>query len=138
KRMMPTISAAQRWVMISVSRTPDFGAGMRDKLHHPGRLRSQHQSTRDILPAHPKPHRRMIRRIAIALLLASSAAAQTAQTAPTSVLKWRNIGPHRGGRVRAMAGVPQQPYTFYFAQVNGGVFKTDDAGRTWTPIFDSQ
>ncbi len=53
-------------------------------------------------------------------------------------LHWRNIGPFRGGRTRVIAGVPSQPNVFYMAQVNGGVLKTNDYGRTWTPIFDDQ
>src|SRR4249920_2533587 len=53
-------------------------------------------------------------------------------------LRWRNIGPFRGGRVNGVSGVPGQPNTFYFGSVGGGVWKTTNAGRTWLPIFDSQ
>src|SRR5258708_19929610 len=53
-------------------------------------------------------------------------------------LKWRLIGPFRGGRVVAVAGVPGDSTTFYFGGVNGGVWKTTDAGTVWTPIFDNQ
>ncbi len=53
-------------------------------------------------------------------------------------MRWRSIGPHRASRTVAAAGHRSQPYTFYMAQVNGGVWKTTDAGRTWTPIFDDQ
>ena len=53
-------------------------------------------------------------------------------------LRYRLIGPFRGGRVLAVAGVPGEPSHFYFGSVNGGVWETNDAARTWQPIFDSQ
>jgi photosystem II stability/assembly factor-like uncharacterized protein len=53
-------------------------------------------------------------------------------------MEWRNIGPHRASRTKALDGVPSQPHTFYIGVVNGGVWKTTDAGRIWTPIFDQQ
>ena len=53
-------------------------------------------------------------------------------------MHWRSIGPFRGGRTRAITGVPSQPNVFYMAQNNGGVWKTTDAGRVWFPIFDDQ
>jgi photosystem II stability/assembly factor-like uncharacterized protein len=64
----------------------------------------------------------------------------SAASAPdfSQMLRWRNIGPYRGGRTRAISGVPLQPNVFYMAQVNGGVFRTNDYGRTWQPIFDEQ
>ena len=55
-----------------------------------------------------------------------------------SGLRWRMIGPFRGGRVAAATGVPGRPNEFYFGAVNGGVWKTIDGGRVWFPIFDGQ
>jgi photosystem II stability/assembly factor-like uncharacterized protein len=53
-------------------------------------------------------------------------------------LHWRSIGPRRGGRALAVTGVRGQPEVFYFGSVDGGVWRTNDAGRTWNSIFDSQ
>jgi photosystem II stability/assembly factor-like uncharacterized protein len=55
-----------------------------------------------------------------------------------SGLRWRNIGPFRAGRVNAVTGVIGQPSVYYFGSVGGGVWKTINSGRTWTPIFDSE
>src|SRR5436309_12491401 len=53
-------------------------------------------------------------------------------------LKWRSIGPFRGGRVAAVTGVESQPNTFYFGAVGGGVWKTTNAGANWEPITDGK
>ncbi len=62
------------------------------------------------------------------------------QLAPSlfSGMRWRMIGPFRGGRALTATGVPGQPSVFYFGAVGGGVWKTTNAGRTWTPIFDAE
>jgi photosystem II stability/assembly factor-like uncharacterized protein len=77
--------------------------------------------------------------VGISVLL--SVGSTTAQQVPENTyqdLHWRMIGPFRGGRTRAATGVPNQPNVFYIGQVNGGVWKSDDSGRTWNPIFDHE
>ncbi|HEV7509630.1 MAG TPA: hypothetical protein VGS07_32450 [Thermoanaerobaculia bacterium] len=84
------------------------------------------------------------RLFAVFLLLAASSAfppeSAGAQVDPSLFqdLHWRLIGPFRGGRVLTVSGVPGEPEHFYFGSVNGGVWETRDAGRTWQPIFDGQ
>src|ERR1700683_2773026 len=53
-------------------------------------------------------------------------------------LKYRNIGPFRGGRAVAVAGVTSQPATYYFGATGGGIGKTTDSGATWVPVSDGQ
>jgi photosystem II stability/assembly factor-like uncharacterized protein len=61
-----------------------------------------------------------------------------ADTARLQGLRWRNVGPFRGGRAVAVAGHPGQPLTFYMGATGGGVWKTDDAGTTWRNVTDGQ
>ena len=63
---------------------------------------------------------------------------QNVDTKALTEMRWRNVGPFRGGRTRALSGVPSQPNVFYIGVVNGGVWKSTDYGRTWQAIFDDQ
>ncbi|HEY6293256.1 MAG TPA: hypothetical protein VI455_17025, partial [Terriglobia bacterium] len=78
--------------------------------------------------------------LAAAMLCGFGADQASPQIDPSlySALKWRLIGPFRGGRAIAAAGVPGDPDTYYFGAVAGGVWKTTNGGITWQPIFDGQ
>src|SRR6185437_5574954 len=69
--------------------------------------------------------------------IALSISAQQFDSSLYSGLRWRMIGPFRAGRVNAVSGVVGQPDTYYFGSVGGGVWKSLNSGRTWTPVFDS-
>ncbi len=73
-----------------------------------------------------------------ALAIALPAAAQTVSPQLFSDMEWRLIGPFRGGRGVAVSGAAGDGATFYFGAVDGGVWKTTDAGTVWTPVFDQQ
>ena len=73
------------------------------------------------------------------LMTLTSASNSNAQTGDLATgMSWRQIGPPRAGRARALAGVPSQPNVFYIGFDNGGVWRSTDYGSTWVPLFDSQ
>jgi photosystem II stability/assembly factor-like uncharacterized protein len=93
---------------------------------------------KNFLAAFARP--RLLSMLVLSFIVTAGTAVTAQQFSPDlfKSLHWRNIGPFRGGRTRAVAGVPSQPNVFYIAQVNGGVWKTDDYGSSWIPIFDDQ
>jgi photosystem II stability/assembly factor-like uncharacterized protein len=87
------------------------------------------------------PIRRFVLIVCGLLLVAPVAASVGAQQFSPNLyqeMRWRMIGPFRGGRTVGATGVPGQPNVFYIGVNNGGVWKTNDYGRTWWPIFDDQ
>ena len=80
----------------------------------------------------------MFKRLVYALLTALIAVAATVDRLDLSALKWRNIGPNRGGRSQAAAGSTQRPLEYYFGATGGGLWKTTNSGTTWSPVTDGQ
>ncbi len=76
----------------------------------------------------------------LALIFLTSLVVSAQPLSPTlwQSLNWRSIGPFRGGRTVGATGVRSQPNVFYIGVNNGGVWKTNDYGRTWKPLFDKQ
>ena len=85
-------------------------------------------------------NRRRIRAAAWALVFGAAAAAWAAPVDPAAYqdLRWRLVGPFRGGWATCAEGIPDAPATYYFGAAAGGVWKTEDAGATWVPIFDRE
>ena len=82
--------------------------------------------------------RRVLLFVCSTLAAAAWTAAQPFDPGLLAGMRWRLVGPFRGGRVLAVTGVPGAPERFYFGAVGGGVWRTDNAGRTWEPVFDDQ
>jgi len=80
----------------------------------------------------------MLKRIGYALLTAGMTVAATVDRVDLSALKWRNIGPNRGGRSQAAAGSARRPLEYYFGATGGGLWKTTNGGTTWFPVTDGQ
>ncbi|MDH5235367.1 MAG: hypothetical protein OEW77_10445, partial [Gemmatimonadota bacterium] len=97
-------------------------------------------------PARPSLAARALASFGALALFAPCAAAQrpaptvaaTVPAAAFSQLRWRMVGPARGGRVTTVTGVDQEPFTFYFGSTGGGVWKTTDAGANWSNVSDGQ
>ena len=79
---------------------------------------------------------RTLKLLTLLLLLTTTLAAAPFDLSQFKALKWREVGPYRGGRSAAVTGVPSQPNTYYFGSVGGGVWKTTDGGETWNAVSD--
>jgi photosystem II stability/assembly factor-like uncharacterized protein len=74
----------------------------------------------------------------LTLMVTTSALAQEISPSLLQAMQWRLIGPHRGGRITSVSGVPSQPSVYYIGTPGGGAWKTENAGQVWKPIFDQE
>ena len=79
----------------------------------------------------------LMRRVSLLLGLALTTSS-FAQDFDLTALKWRNIGPNRGGRSQTVAGSTHRPFEYYFGATGGGLWKTSDGGTAWVPVTDGQ
>jgi photosystem II stability/assembly factor-like uncharacterized protein len=100
-------------------------------IHLPHRIRPFDEATM-LRP------RRILFGVCLTAAAIAPAAAQTIDPSLYGGMRWRLAGPFRGGRTITATGVAGEPDRFYFGAVGGGVWRSDNAGRTWTPIFDAQ
>src|SRR5271166_3892888 len=84
-----------------------------------------------------KPSIQPAKALLLAIIALASAGARENDLPLVQVLKWRSIGPYRGGRVTAVAGVLRQPLVYYMGATGGGVWKTENAGVSWRPVSDA-
>ncbi|MEO8382248.1 MAG: glycosyl hydrolase [Acidobacteriota bacterium] len=77
-----------------------------------------------------------MRRVLVLTLLVTAQLTAAPDLKTFKAMKWREVGPYRGGRSAAVEGVPSQPNTYYFGSVGGGVWKTTDGGGSWKPVSD--
>jgi len=87
---------------------------------------------------HALPCQKQMRRLTFALLLSIPVIAATYDISIFQSMKWRNIGPNRGGRSITSAGSVKRPLEYYFGATGGGLWKTTDGGTTWKPVTDGQ
>ena len=101
-----------------------------------------------LLPSHFSQSRKPERNSPLPLALALAATlllmlpqiimAQGVSEQTYAAMRWRFVGPYRAGWATMGAGIPNEPNTFYFGAAGGGVWKTEDAGRTWQPLMQHQ
>jgi photosystem II stability/assembly factor-like uncharacterized protein len=106
----------------ALAQSPKSPQTSEDKLgKKPGATQTKKPATKTVAPAQTQP----------------PAAGQIDEKV-FGAMRWRQVGPFRGGRVLAVTGVPGEPNVFYFGGASSGVWKSTDAGTNWQPLFDKQ